>query len=504
MISSIEEGLMILRQREVTNMPSLSPSLAFALNGTEEICKDNIAGIYPCMNINLHGFLDSDQLSGSANNTLNDLWGWTDPVSNMEYALVGLNDGTAFVNITVPESPSYLGFLESHNNLISVWRDIKTYGNFAYIVADVEDHGMQIFDLTELRAISNTPVMFNESAHFEVNTEGARKQGEMDVDLSRFYDQADLVGVHVMKRDGSTEGYVHNIAINEESGFAYLIGSSNCGGGLYMLNITDPLSPSAAGCFSEWGWISDAQCITYDGPDVDHLNSEICFVSYLYGFAAVDVTDKSNPEVLSFLGEAFFNNIEQGWLTEDKRYFLLGDRGSDGLLRTYMVDVTNLDNIGVADTYESSVSGFHSNMFVVGNYVYQGNHRGGLRILDLSNVSDGVLVEVGYFDTTPTLSGSTQDGVWGVYPFYNSGIVILGSADEGLFIVRATEITTMPSKAPSSYPFMFVPSPSLSPSSVPSLSPIDTTPTPLCRRNIGLSLINLLKDKLFHNGQLGV
>jgi len=395
----------------------------------------------------------------------------------MEYALVGLNDGTAFVNITVPESPSYLGFLESHNNLISVWRDIKTYGNFAYIVADVEDHGMQIFDLTELRAISNTPVMFNESAHFEVNTEGARKQGEMDVDLSRFYDQADLVGVHVMKRDGSTEGYVHNIAINEESGFAYLIGSSNCGGGLYMLNITDPLSPSAAGCFSEWGWISDAQCITYDGPDVDHLNSEICFVSYLYGFAAVDVTDKSNPEVLSFLGEAFFNNIEQGWLTEDKRYFLLGDRGSDGLLRTYMVDVTNLDNIGVADTYESSVSGFHSNMFVVGNYVYQGNHRGGLRILDLSNVSDGVLVEVGYFDTTPTLSGSTQDGVWGVYPFYNSGIVILGSADEGLFIVRATEITTMLSIAPSSYPFMFVPS--LIPSNTP------TAPDPgVCSNNV--------------------
>eukprot|EP00666_Eupelagonemidae_sp_cell4sb_P004397 gene4397-575_t len=32
------------------------------------------------------------------------------------------------------------------------WRDAKVYKNHAYIVADVSDHGMQVYDLTQLRA----------------------------------------------------------------------------------------------------------------------------------------------------------------------------------------------------------------------------------------------------------------------------------------------------------------------------------------------------------------
>jgi hypothetical protein len=32
----------------------------------------------------------------------NDIWGWTDPLDGREYALVGRNDGTAFVDVTDP------------------------------------------------------------------------------------------------------------------------------------------------------------------------------------------------------------------------------------------------------------------------------------------------------------------------------------------------------------------------------------------------------------------
>ena len=94
----------------------------------------------------------------------NDIWGWTDPQDNKEYALVGLDNATAFVDVTNPSSPNYLGRLPSHTDS-SIWRDIKVYENHAYIVSDGNGpHGMQIFDLTNLRGVTS-PQTFSETAH---------------------------------------------------------------------------------------------------------------------------------------------------------------------------------------------------------------------------------------------------------------------------------------------------------------------------------------------------
>ena len=84
----------------------------------------------------------------------NDSWGWTDPDTGSEYALIGLYDGTAFVNIDDPVNPIYLGKLDTHTDP-SLWRDIKTYGNYAFVVSEASGHGMQVFDLTRLRDVSN-------------------------------------------------------------------------------------------------------------------------------------------------------------------------------------------------------------------------------------------------------------------------------------------------------------------------------------------------------------
>ena len=89
-----------------------------------------------------------------------DSWGWTDPLDGKEYAIVALDNGTAFVDITVPTSPIYLGRLNSQTGS-SLWRDVKVYNNHAYIVSDSNgNHGMQIFDLTKLRSVASPPVTF--------------------------------------------------------------------------------------------------------------------------------------------------------------------------------------------------------------------------------------------------------------------------------------------------------------------------------------------------------
>jgi len=91
----------------------------------------------------------------------------------------------------------------------------------------------------------------------------------------------------------------HNIVINEDSGYAYLVGSNKCRGGLHMVDISSPTDPQFAGCFRRDGYVHDAQCVNYDGPDTDHIGKEICFCSNENSVTIVDVTDKNNTEILS-------------------------------------------------------------------------------------------------------------------------------------------------------------------------------------------------------------
>jgi hypothetical protein len=115
-----------------------------------EFCENGFAGSYPCNNYDLVGHIDLTTLGG---NSGNDCWGWTDPSSGKEYALMGLNSGTSFIDISDLEFPRIVGFLPTHTTNSS-WRDIKTYGNYAFIVSEASGHGMQVFDLTKLGEIA--------------------------------------------------------------------------------------------------------------------------------------------------------------------------------------------------------------------------------------------------------------------------------------------------------------------------------------------------------------
>ena len=91
-------------------------------------------------NITLLGSLDYSTSQG------NDIWGWYNPRNGNEYALVGLNDGFSVVNITNPVYPIEEFFIADSN---SVWRDIKTWGNYAYVTSEA-NVGLLIVDLTDM------------------------------------------------------------------------------------------------------------------------------------------------------------------------------------------------------------------------------------------------------------------------------------------------------------------------------------------------------------------
>ncbi len=399
------------------------PAIA-SITGGQVDCEDGTADEFTCNDVDMLSFLSVADLGGGRGVEVNDVWGWTDPQSGREYALVGRYDGTSFVDVSDPLNPRYLGNLPlTEGARGATWRDVKVYRDHAFVVADgAGPHGMQIFDLTKLRDVRGDPVTFEEDAHY-----------------SQIFS-------------------AHNIVINEDTGFAYAVGASEggetCGGGLHMINIQDPRSPIFSGCFQEMGtgrsrtgYSHDAQCIIYDGPDTEHTGQEICFGSNETALSIADVTDKASPVGLSTASYPNVAYSHQGWIDEEHRYFYMNDEldevgGNVAQTRTLIWDVTDLDDPILAREYLADNASSDHNLYIQGNLMYQSNYVSGLRILDISDRENPELVS--FFDTVPwTPDAPGFDGSWSNYPFFESGIIIVTSGKEGLFILRKQDRTLL-------------------------------------------------------------
>ena len=371
-------------------------------------CIDGLAGNYPCNGFDLMGEIDVLTLSGSTAARGNDIWGWTDPSTQKEYAIAALTNSTAFIDVTDATNPIFLGRLET-NTTSSIWRDVKTYNNYAFIVADnAGTHGMQVFDLTRLRNLTSTPVTFTADTTFN--------------------------GVDSC----------HNIVINEEEGVAYLVGCTNNNGGPIFVDITDPLNPTYLGEYNSAGYSHDAQVVTYNGPDSDYTGHQIYIGSNgnTDQVVILDVTDKSNITQISSISYPQTAYAHQGWFTEDQAYFILGDEVDEITYgfntKTLVFDFNDLDNPSLSSTYFGPTPAIDHNGYVKGNEYYLANYRAGLRVLDISNVSaaSNALVETGFFDTYPADDNPDFNGAWSVYPYFESENIIIGDIDAGLLIVR--------------------------------------------------------------------
>lgn len=381
-------------------------------------CQDGDAAGFRCMDVDVQSFLSLRDIGGVRGTRMNDIWGWTHAGTGRDFALVGRTDGTAFVEVTDPYNPVYLGNLaKTEGAMNSVWRDIKVYKDYAYIVADgAGQHGMQVFDLARLLDVPNAPVEF-----------------EADV----MYDQI---------------ASAHNIVINEETGFAYSVasrmGGITCGGGLHMIDIREPRNPKFAGCFSHEGTgrngtgnTHDAQCVIYRGPDAEHTGREICIGSNETALSIADVTDKEAPFAIARATYPAIAYTHQGWFTEDQRYFYINDEGDEpqGLVdgtRTLIFDLVDLDDPILVGEHISTETSTDHNLYIKGNLMYQSNYVAGLRILDVSEPENPV--EVAFFDTVS--NDRTGGGSWSNYPYFQSGTIVVTSSQEGLFMLKKRDV----------------------------------------------------------------
>lgn len=333
----------------------------------------------------------------------NDVWGYVSP-QGREYAIVGLNVGTGFVDVTDPANPAIVAGIP---DATSLWSDMAVYGDYVYNVNE-SGGGMQVIDVSRI-------------------DEGI----------------VTLVGALT----DSALRTAHNVYVNPQSGFAYLCGANSPVQGLVAVDVSDPANPTMAGIWPSSPpsvYAHDVYVTSYDVCPYSGRSGP-CEIAFAFcggaGFYIVDVTDKAD---MTTIWSTTYPNIaycHQGWLTEDKTHVLFGDEldesGFNLLTTTHVVRVADLDNPEYLGTFHNSSSAIDHNLLIRGNYVFEANYTSGLRIYDISDL--GNPQEIGYFDTFPSNNARMYDGAWGVYPHLPSGIVLISDMTGGLFVLNASE-----------------------------------------------------------------
>lgn len=312
-----------------------------------------------------------------------DIWGYA--AGGREYALLGATGGTSIIDVTNPAAPVEVEFISGPLAPPYEWRDIKTHLNYAYIISEGtgQGSGMQIVDLTNLP------------------------------------NSASLVNTY-----NSTFTSAHNLFIAD--GYAYVVGTSS--GGMHILNLANPTNPVQTAYYSASGYIHDV-----------YVWNDTAYVSSNNTYDLVDLSVKSNPQLVSVSAALPGIYAHSGWLSEDKRYFIACEEFNVRDVTIWdLIDRSSWDLV-VQQWQTNSNSPVH-NPFVLGDYVHVSYYEDGYVVIDISDPENPEFA--GQFDTHQGGSFGNYTGSWGVYPYLPSGNVIVSDMITGLYVVKFTPPVT--------------------------------------------------------------
>jgi choice-of-anchor B domain-containing protein len=303
----------------------------------------------------------------------NDCWGYVDS-QGREYALLGTQHGTSIINVTNPATPVQVAFIPGPPSL---WREIKTHSHYMYVVTEgtTTGKGLQIVDLSQLPTTATL-----------VNT------------VTTWFQRA------------------HNLYIHD--GFCYIVGTDN-GGGMHVLDLTDPVNPVRTAYYTTSGYIHDV----YVWNDTAYASSEDTYDMVFLGNKSLPVRVNQSAALPGIYAHS-------GWLTSDKRYFIACEEFNQRDITVW--DLQSRSWNLVVPNWQMPTSSYVHNVFVRGIYAYVSYYTEGLVVLDLTNPSSPV--KVGQYDTYPG-GGLIYDGAWGCYPFLPSGNVVVSDMSTGLYMV---------------------------------------------------------------------
>ena len=322
----------------------------------------------------------------SNDETTSDIWGYSD-VGGREYAIVGVHDGTSIVDVTTASTPVEVSFIEGVH---SIWRDMKTLGQYLYIVSDSGEGGMQI------------------------------------VDLSGLPESASLVATYTGFENS------HNIFIETERSLAFAVGTRIGNGGIRILDLSSPMSPVEVGSWD---------------PHYVHDVYVVGTVAYAFGTSngvgVIDVTDPGSPSTESTVTYDRMEYTHSGYVTADNETLLVCDEFDEfdaltglGVAKTR---VLFFDRVG--DTfdyvegpcYTGPNMSIDHNVFISDGFAYLSNYTYGLAVIDVRDMNAPTFF--GKYDTYWGSNAPKFAGAWGVYPYLPSGNVLVSDINSGLYIL---------------------------------------------------------------------
>jgi choice-of-anchor B domain-containing protein len=360
-------------------------------------------------------------------------WGWTSD-DGREFVAIGQADGTAFAEISPAGELIYLGRLPQQS-VFSIWREIRGYKNYMVIGSEAVGHNVQIFDMTKL--LEPDPA--------------APKNFSTATDLTGLFTQLPI-------------GRTHNVVINEELNYGVAVGAQprngSCAAGLIYFDLTDPANPTSSGCAGQDGYVHDAQCLIYRGPDEKYYGRDICYGYNEDTLTIYDVTNKTGYNTSAVISKTSYvgaSYTHQGWVLDPmwQEYLVLDDEldeeeyagpAADRYPVTYIFDIKNLEAPKQTGYYKSKAYSIDHNQYVYDGLSYQSNYGAGLRVLDVSSIPNDPtgagIEEVAYFDIYPEDDGEPNGGVidfvgtWSHYAAFKSGFIFVNTIERGGFVVK--------------------------------------------------------------------
>ena len=317
------------------------------------------------------------------------LWGYTAP-DGREYAILGYNRGTSFIDIT---DSANIREVDTLTGLTSSWREMKTYSHYAYIVSEATNSKLQI------------------------------------VDLQYLPDSVSLVATW------SYAGYTKTHSISQSGNYLYLNGGNAASsvGGVAVVDVSNPVSPVKMG---EWNTEYVHDC---------RVQNDTIWAANVYT-GKMSIINASNKSSLQFVRnwQAYPQSAVSTHncafpVTRDYIYTTNEVSSPAGKLNVW--DIRDLNNITFVRDWQPTgiTTAIVHNIETYGNYAVIAHYTAGIRILNISNPSNPV--EVAWYDTYPSSNSTNFSGCWGVYKF-SSGKIIGSDISNGLFVIKTNFIMT--------------------------------------------------------------
>ena len=301
----------------------------------------------------------------------NDIWGYTGP-DGSEYALLGVRDGTSVIALDTDDGqPQEVAFIPSPN---SVWKDIKTFKHYAYVVNE-SGGGLQIIDLSQLPHTAQLVAVYND-----------------------FYTS-------------------HNLYIDEDRGILYAEG--NHIQPVRLLSLENPTAPVQRSTFG-------VEC-----HDI-YARGDYVYVSE-GGHGTIGIFDTSDPDKIELAARFQIPNagyVHNAWLNEAGTILMTTEETTGKTIKLW--DVEDFANVTMLGEYLAPNRLAH-NTHLKDGFAFISHYGGGLRIVDISNPRHPT--EVGYYTKSDETPGGFVHA-WGAFPFFASNRVLMSDIESGLYVVE--------------------------------------------------------------------